>query len=120
MFPGGNPLYYARVAFEQAWDEEFAGAMLGKTLLAGLTYLEPEGDRLVQVYGEVVTVDARRGIELRLSGKRSGECFWLPPDLRAVSTATQGFYRLKVTGEIVENPDFTAMWTIHPGKSDGS
>jgi hypothetical protein len=108
------------MALEQVWDEGFAGAMLGKTLLAGLTYLEPEGDRLVQVYGEVVTLDARRGIELRLSGKRSGDCFWLPPDLRAVSAATPGSYRLKVTGEVVENPDFTALWTIHPRKSDGS
>lgn len=92
--------------------------MLGKTLLAGLTYVDSEGDRLVQVHGEVVTVDARRGIELRLAGERSGESFWLPPDLRAVSAATQGSYSLRVTGEVVENPDFTAMWTIHPRKSD--
>jgi hypothetical protein len=101
----------------QVWDDEFAKAMVGKTLLVGLTYADPKGDRLVQVHGKVLTVDARRGIELRLAGEREGDVFWLSPDLRGVAQAPPGSYRLRTTGETVENPDFTATWIIHPSKS---
>jgi len=104
------------MAEERVWDEAFARALIGKTLLVGLTWLDPEGDRLEQMHGEVVSVDARRGIELRLAGERAGDVFWLPPDLRSITAAAPGSYRLRATGEIVENPGFTATWNIHPPK----
>jgi hypothetical protein len=99
---------------DQVWNEEFARKLPGAIVLVGLTYTDKEGDRFEQLFGEVVSVDATRGIALRLAGNRNGEIFWLPPDLSNVSQATPGSYRLKSTGDIVENPDFTATWTIHP------
>jgi hypothetical protein len=68
------------------------------------------------MHGEVVSVDARRGIELRLAGTRAGDVFRLPPDLRGIAPAKPAQYRLRATGEVVENPDFTAPWVIHPPK----
>ncbi len=106
------------MADDQPWDEAFARTMLGKTLLVGLTFIDPEGDRVEQFHGEVVSVDARRGIELRLAGLRAGEVCRLPPDVRSVAVAAAGSYRLRATGEVVENPDFTATWDIHPRKTD--
>jgi hypothetical protein len=102
---------------ELVWDEEFAQAMIGKMLLVGLTYHDPESDRVEQFHGEVVAVDARRGTELRLAGQRQGDVFRLSPDLRAISVATPGSYRPRATGEIVENPDFTATFDIHQPKA---
>ena len=102
---------------DQVWDEEFARGLLGKTLLVGLTYRNSDGDRVEQLHGEVVAVDARRGIELRLAGEREGDVFRLPPDLRGISVAAPGAYRLRTTGETVENPDFTATFDIHPPKT---
>jgi hypothetical protein len=106
------------MADDQIWDDGRARAMIGKTMLIGLTYLEPGGDRVEQLHGEVVSVDSRRGIDLCLAGLRSGEVFRLPPDLSHVYEAPPGRYTLRATGEVVENPDFTATWEIHP--KDGS
>ena len=96
------------------WEDGFAQEMLGKTMLVGMTYTDPRGDRLEQFYGEVVSVDRAKGVPSRLAGSRSGEVFWLPPDLRSVFRAPPGSYRLRSTKEIVENPDYTAAWTVHP------
>jgi hypothetical protein len=100
-----------------AWDEELARRMVGATMLVGITYAEHDGDRHEQVFGTVSSVDAKSGVVLHLGGKRSGETFRLPPDLRGVSQGTPQSYRLKSTDEIVESPDFVATWIVHP-KSD--
>lgn len=104
------------MADEETWDEERAHAMLGKTILVGLTYLDPGGDRVEQFHGEVMSADPGRGVELRLAGQRSGETVLLPPDLSNVFAAAPGSYTLRTAGEVVENPDFTATWEIHPPK----
>jgi hypothetical protein len=36
----------------------------------------------------------------------------LPPHLSAFQAAKPGEYRLRATGETVENPDLTTSWTI--------
>src|SRR5262245_40136632 len=105
---------------ERIWDDEFARAMVGKTLLVGLTYIDPDGDRIEQLHGQVVSVHDRRGIELRLAGTREGEIFLLPPDLSNVFAAEPGLYTLRATGEVVEDPDYTATWEIHPPKGGGT
>jgi hypothetical protein len=88
--------------------------MQGKIMLVGITYADPQGEHLEQCFGEVISADQARGVSLRLAGNRSGEVFWLPPDLRSVFLARPGSYRVRTTGEIVENPDYTATWTIYP------
>ena len=96
------------------WDEEIARQLVGSLMLVGITYIEHDGDRHEQVFGEVVSADPKSGVVLRLAGNRSGEMFRLPPDLRGVSQGTAQTYRLKSTGEIIVDPDFVATWIVHP------
>jgi hypothetical protein len=96
------------------WDETLAKGVVGKVVLVGLTYLEADG-RLIeqqQFFGTVVSADSRKGILLSLKGQRAGEQFNLPPDTRAIEIASRGEYRLRATGEVVIDPDYTVMFSI--------
>ena len=96
----------------QPWDEERAQVLVGALVLVGMTYAADE-DRLEQVFGIITSAQADRGFELMLQGSREGEVFRLPPDIEAFHPAPPGVHRLKTTQEIVENPDFTATWTVY-------
>jgi hypothetical protein len=87
---------------------------LGATVLVGLTYSEPTGQRLEQFYGTVVSADPEEGITLQLEGSRAGGAYRLPPDLRAFFPARSGSYRLRETGEVVIDPDYTTTWDFTP------
>jgi hypothetical protein len=96
------------------WDETIAKTVVGKVVLVGLTYLEADG-RLIeqqQFFGTVVSADSRKGILLALKGQRAGEQYNLPPDTRAIEPASTAEYRLRTTGEVVTNPDYTVMFSI--------
>lgn len=96
-----------------SFDHFFAKELLGKHVLAGVTALDASG-RLIthkQFHGEILTADAREGLRIKLLGERAGEFEWLPRDTRAFSKARAGEYRLKSTGEVVVDPDYTTMWT---------
>ena len=69
------------------WSHARAEKLIGSTVLVGLIYDEPAGERLNQFYGTVMSVDPEEGITLRLQGSRSGEVYTLPPDLRALFRA---------------------------------
>jgi hypothetical protein len=97
-----------------AWDARRAASLDGALVLVGITVEAPEGARLSQFYGTVIEVDAVNGVTLRLEGTRSGETYRLPPDLNAFAPAPPGEYRLRATGEVVRDPDFTTQWTITP------
>ena len=58
------------------------------------------------------------GILLSLKGQRAGEQYNLPPDTRAIEIASAVEYRLRATGEVVADPDYTAMFSI--SKQSGS
>lgn len=96
------------------WQPRKAEKLLGTTVIVGLTYDEPGGTRQEQFYGTVMSADPNEGITLRLDGRRSGEFYTLPPDIRAFSPARPGEYRLRATGEVVVNPDYTTTWTSTP------
>ena len=96
------------------WDHVLAGKLLGSTVLVGLTFDDPAGQRQEQFYGTVMSTDPDQGITLRLEGSRSGELYTLPPDLRAFHPARPGEYRLRQTGELVTDPDYTSSWTFTP------
>ena len=95
------------------WDEEAAARLDGALVLVGITYLRPAGPEQVQFFGTVISVD-RSGITLRLGGEREGESYELPPALEAFEPAPPGEYRLRSTGEIVTDPDYTTSWEITP------
>jgi|SRR5579859_5698471 len=92
------------------WDQRLADQLDGAVVLVGMTYNEPNGKRVEQIFGTVITAHEAEGITLSLVGSRSGETFLLPPDLRAFYPAKPGSYRLRGTGEVVVDPDFTTTW----------
>lgn len=97
-----------------AWEHARAENLIGATVLVGLTFNEPAGQRLEQFFGTVMNADPEEGITLRLEGSRSGEVYTLPPDLRAFFPARPGSYRLRETGETVVDPDYTTTWDFTP------
>ena len=97
---------------------------MGKHVLVGVTALDHKG-KLVehkQFYGKVTQADPREGFRVELLGEAEGRVEWLPPDTRPFQKARPGEYRLKSTGEVVVDPDYTAMWTYTqpPPKKDAS
>jgi hypothetical protein len=102
------------------WDETIAESVVGKVVLVGLTYLEANGSLIEQqqFFGIVVSADSRRGILLSLKGRRAGEQYNLPPDTRAIEISSSGEYRLRGTGEVVTDPDYTVMFSIQKQASE--
>jgi hypothetical protein len=101
----------------ELWDEAVISDIPGKLLLVGLTFLDTDGkpSQQEQYWGRVTRVDQRDGIELMLQGSREGETFCLPPDTRWMKPASPGDYRLRSTGEVVTNPDYTVSFTVQKG-----
>ena len=83
--------------------------LVGKTVLVGITRLSHKEEIIEQRQYVGTFTSMGQVIHIKL---RSGEDFTLPPDLSAFRKATPGVYRLRSTGEEVENPDFTASWTL--------
>ena len=96
------------------WDHAFAERLQGSTVSVGITFNEPTGDRAEQFFGTVMLADPEQGITLRLEGSRSGEMYTLPPDLRGFFPAPPGSYRLRQTGEVVVDPNYTTTWDMTP------
>ncbi|WP_395676964.1 hypothetical protein [Inquilinus sp.] len=96
------------------WDADLARQLIDKVIIVGMTRTDPRDTviRQEQFFGRVVAVDDRRGITLALEGSREGETYVLPPDTRSFVPAPAGSYRLRATGEVVIDPDFTATWTL--------
>jgi hypothetical protein len=96
-----------------AFDAARAESLIGKRVLVGITYENRRGEmsRSEQVFGTVASADPR-GIRVALDGVRRGETKWLPPSTDVFQPAARGEYRLRSTGEVVVDPDFTAQWTV--------
>jgi hypothetical protein len=92
-------------------DEELAARVIGKRLLVGLTFLRYDGELIEQqqLHGIVEQITKQAGILIRLP---DGSTYRLPPDLRGIQEAPPGTYRLRATGEEVQDPDFLYTWTI--------
>jgi hypothetical protein len=96
------------------FDAEIAALMIGKCVLVGLTYQNRRGDEISvqQFYGTVASADERRGTSLILSGQDAGQTKWLPPGTDSFHAASKGEYRLRSSGEVVVDPDYTAIWAV--------
>lgn len=96
------------------WDDDTAEALRGAYVLVGISTEDANGKLLsqVQMHGRVSELGVDRGVIVTLEGVRAGETYVLPPDLRAWRPAPPGEYRLRSTGEVVVDPDYTASWTI--------
>jgi len=98
------------------WDEDFAQALIGKTLMLGLTFLDDDGELLErqQFFGVVIEANDQTGIVLDLLGEQDGDIYTLPPQTSAITAAPPSVTTL--TGD---TPDFVVNWTIH-GSPDES
>lgn len=98
----GNPSFRDRVSLA-----------LGKTIIVGLTYEDARGSILEQkqLHGKIVRIDSEKGIEILLH--QSDEIYYLPPRLALLKPAPAGEYRLRSTGEVIINPDFTSDWIVN-------
>jgi hypothetical protein len=97
---------------DEDWDQDLADDLIGSSLLVGLTYVDPEGALLGrrQIFGIVETVDAETGIVIRTG--EGDEPFTIAPLLDAIEVGEPGLYQLADQDRIVENPDFTALFTV--------
>jgi hypothetical protein len=97
-----------------AWNEAMAEEIVGARVLVGITYLRADGtlESQTQMYGTITSAHPVDGIMISLEGNQTGETYQLPPDLRGIEVAPPGSYRLRSTGETVEDPDYTATWTV--------
>jgi hypothetical protein len=88
-------------------NEDRAQTLAGKTVLLGVTEKTRLGrSRQFQLFGTIETVNPDL-LRIRL---RDGAAYDLPPDIRTLENALPGEYRLRSTGEVIVNPDFTASW----------
>jgi hypothetical protein len=95
------------------WDAGFALNLIGCEVLVGITYSEASSEWQEQFFGVVEIADPERGIAVRLTPENGSELRWLPPETQNFYKAKPGHYRLRSTGEVVVDPDFTASWTVH-------
>jgi hypothetical protein len=81
-------------------DDELVARVVGKRRLLGITYLNENGELIEQkqLHGVVEQITKESGIVIRQS---DGSIYRLPPDLRGISEAPPGTYRLRATGEEV-------------------
>ena len=91
--------------------------LLGKSVLVGITYVNDNDEVIDQVefHGRVESLDDD-SVHVKVAG--SGEDFTLPPDPSAFERAAPGNYRLRSTGEVVVDPDFTSSWTVSVADDD--
>jgi len=100
------------------FDQDFAAGFVGKYLLVGITELGLDGTvaRQEQLHGVIVAATAH-GIDIALRGVHEGVTWRMPPMLEELSPARPGLYRLRSTGEAVEDPDFVFSLTVHAGQT---
>jgi len=103
------------------WDQREADLLIGKCVLAGVTYLASDGETVLsqlQYHGKITKAEPRVGFTIECEGASAGKTMVLPPDLRAFQVAGKGQYRLRSTGEVVNDPDMLTTWSVvQPSKS---
>jgi hypothetical protein len=95
------------------FDKAAAASLVGKYVVIGVTCIDESSkeEEIFQMHG-VIEQASPSGITVSLRGTRGGHSWTMPPNLRALSTAKPGRYSLSETGEVIENPDLLAVWTI--------
>jgi hypothetical protein len=125
-FRVGNKIRFSKNRIFDVWELGTKGELLpnrgkarfirGKDVIVGLTYLKSDGSlrERMQFHGTIEVANAATGIGIRRVGHE--ERFTLPPDFRSVQPARPGTYRMKSTGEVVEDPALECTWTIKAPK----
>jgi len=121
-FRVGDEIRFSKDRIFDVWEVGEKGELLpnrgkarfirGKDVIVGLTYLSSDGklQERMQFHGTIEIANTAKGIGIRRVGH--DDLFTLPPDFRSVQPARPGTYRLKSTGEVVEDPVLECTWTI--------
>jgi hypothetical protein len=98
-------------------DSELVNSLLGKIVLAGLTYVDAAGNvtEQKQLHGKIVAIIKS---EIKLEHPKTGEAFSLPPDFSSFKKAAPGEYTLGESGEVVKDPDLLCTWTVQATEED--
>jgi hypothetical protein len=94
------------------WNDAGDESKIGALCVIGITELR--GGQVAnqyQMYGRIREI-TREGVIFDLGGSHLGQTWQGPADERAFFAAQPGEYKLKSTGEIVTNPDYTVTWSI--------
>jgi hypothetical protein len=97
------------------WTDSNAKKLAGSIVLVGITYVDKDNKPCEQLefYGIVLSAKRSRGIAIECQNeKKRGETFWLPPQIDVFQPAPRGTYRLRSTGEVIVDPDYTCSYTI--------
>jgi hypothetical protein len=97
------------------WDQDEADRLVGRYVLVGITSLKADGETVIsqaQYHGRIVSADRRIGFKVECEGKWKGHSTGLPPHISVFQSAKPGKYTFRETGEIVEDPDLLATWTV--------
>jgi hypothetical protein len=96
-------------------------SLVGQRILIGLTWVSQAGEveGRSQFHGTVRAASLQGVIVLRADGRPD---LTLPPDPDLIKPAAPGHYRLRGSGEVVENPDLlcTMRMVPDPRPSGGS
>jgi hypothetical protein len=98
---------------EPDWDEDWAKWLLGQYALVGITRIEADGKTVRskdQYHGRIVEV-IPSGVTIACEGHWQGETITVPADQEAFHPARPAQYKLKSTGEMIDNPDVLTSWT---------
>jgi hypothetical protein len=90
---------------------------IGKYVLAGITEVDRDGNviRKSERHGRIVSIGPEGIVIVHPT---TGVAFTLPPSVEHLQEARQGEYHLKSCDEVVNDPDYVTVWTIHPRGSD--
>jgi len=88
-------------------------AMIGKVVLAGMTYVDADGNALEhrQVAGTVLRVNEQEGVVL--ASALDGREVFLPLALEHYTRAAPGDYTLRSGEMTITNPDLLCTWDVH-------
>lgn len=104
------------------FDQTLAESLVGKYMLIGISYYDVDGNETdrKQIHGIVEAADRDSGVTIRLKGKKEGQLWKMPADLRSLRSAAPGTYRLYSTGEKVHNPDLISTWVFREAVPEGN
>ncbi|MES2136728.1 MAG: hypothetical protein V4502_06670 [Pseudomonadota bacterium] len=90
----------------------------GKRILVGITREHVSGKVSQEQFVGVARIEDGNDLCLIVIECADGETREYPFDNRALTKAAPGEYRLRSSGEIVNNPDYLMTWIVSEGKPE--
>ena len=95
--------------------EDAAERLVGSIAVVEMQHYDARGNflRHDHVWGQIASADEKNGIRMLVGGRTfNGKLLVLPPSLDSFTKPAEGVYRLRSTGEQVENPNWFTTWMV--------